>query len=116
MKDKFAALESPSWPGVLVGGFSVIVLIAVFFVVFRWPTAAPEPVTGTVESSGAVSVARVSGATREAASIRLDDGRLVIAQVGGGGPLSPGDKVRLLEQSRILGEPAFQVVAKVPSP
>ena len=116
MKDRFAILEGRPWSGVFVGGFSVIVLIVVFFVVFRWPTAAPKPVTGTVESSGTVSVAKVSGATREAASIRLDDGRLVIAQVSAGGPLSPGDKVRILEQSRVFGQPAFQVVAKAPSP
>ena len=114
MKDKFAALENWSKAGTIFGVLTIAGIIAVFYVMFRWPASPPRSVIGIVETSGAVSVARVSGATREAVSIRLDSGKLVIAQVSNGGPLSPGDRVRLLEQSRLLVGPAYQVVSKVP--
>ena len=113
MKDKFATLESRSKAGTIIGVLSIAGLIAVMYALFWCPAKAPRSVTGTVQSSGAVSVARVSGATREAASVRLDDGTVVTAQVAGGGPLAPGDRVRLLEQSRLLAGPAYQVVSKV---
>ena len=112
MKDEFAALESQSRVGTIIGVLSIAVAIAVMYVMFWWPAKAPRSVTGTVQASGAVSVARVSGATREAASVRLDDGTIVMAQVAGGGPLAPGDRVQLLEQSRLLVGPAYQVVSK----
>jgi hypothetical protein len=113
MTDKFANLEDQSKIGTVAGCVLVLAIIGVFFVLVRWPAAAPRSVTGTVQTSGAVSVARVAGGTREAASVRLENGNLVIAQVGANGPFAPGDKVRLIEQSRFMGGPAYQVVAKV---
>ena len=113
MTDKFAYLETRSKAGTIAGCLLMLAIIGIFFVLMRWPAAPPRSVTGIVETSGAVSVARVEGATREAASVRLDNGHLVIAAVGADGPLAPGDKVRLIEQSRFLGGPAYQVVAKV---
>jgi hypothetical protein len=111
--DKFAWLEYRSRVGSVFGALFVLIAIGVFFILMRWPAAAPRSVTGIVQTSGAVSAARIDGGNREAASVRLDNGNLVIAQVGAGGPLAPGDKVRLIEQSRFLGGPAYQVIAKV---
>jgi hypothetical protein len=110
MSDKFAALEESKWR-ITLGVLPVLFLLTVL-ILFQWSGAPSTPVTGIVESAGAVSVARISGATREAASIRLSNGSLVIAQVLSGGPLAPGDHVRLLEEHRVLGGPAYQVVAK----
>jgi hypothetical protein len=110
MTDKFADLEEPKfrrWVGVVV----VALLLAAFFV-FRWSGSTPNRVAGVVEATGPVSVARVSGATREVASVRLGNGLVVSAPVASGGPLSPGDKVILLEEPRFLVSPAYQVVGK----
>jgi len=113
MKDNFAALEDRSKVGTIIGILSIAGIIAVMYAMFWWPAKVPRSVAGTVQSAGVVSVARVSGATREAASIRLEDGTVVTAQVASGGPLAPGDRVRLLEQPRLLVGPAYQVVSKV---
>jgi hypothetical protein len=110
MSDKFAALEESKWR-IALAVLPVLFLLTVL-ILFQWSGAPSNAATGIVESAGAVSVARISGATREAASIRLSNGSLVIAQVLSGGPLAPGDHVRLLEEHRIIGGPAYQVVAK----
>ena len=113
MSDKFARLEYGPRVGAAFGVLVVLALIGIFFSLMRWPSGAPRQVTGTVQASGAISAERVAGGTREAASVRLESGNLIMAQVAEGGPLAPGDKVRLVEQSRLLGGPVYQVVAKV---
>ena len=112
MRDKFANCEEPSRIGTVVGALMVCAVIGVFFLLFRWPAAAPESETGVVQTSGAVSVSGYKGGTREAVSVRLDNGKFVMASVGSSGPFAPGDKVRLIEQSRFVGGPAYLVVAK----
>ena len=82
------------------------------FLLFRWSGSEPRRLAGVVESTGAISVAKIQGGTREEASIRLSDGTLVFAYVVSGGPLSEGDRVLLLEAHRPLGGPVYQVVGK----
>jgi len=93
---------------------SVLVLVLFFglFLASRWPASAPRSAIGTVQTSGAVSVAKAQGGTQAAASVRLSTGNLVTAYVVSGGPVAPGDQVRLLEQSRLFGAPVYQIVAK----
>ena len=91
------------------------VLFVGLFLASRWPASAPRSLTGTVQNSGSVSVARVQGGTQSAASVRLSNGNLVTAYVVSGGPVTPGDKVRLLEQANLFGAPVYQIVAKVGS-
>jgi hypothetical protein len=94
--------------GVVVGA---CVLLGLFLAI-RMPSGAPINLVGVVQSSGSISVAKIQGGTREAASVVLSDGNVVTAHVISGGPLSPGDKVRVLEQRRMLGSSVYQVVAK----
>lgn len=94
--------------GVVVGA---CVLVGLFLAI-RMPSGAPVSLVGVVQSSGSISVAKIQGGTREAASVLLPDGKVVTAYVVSGGPLSPGDKVRVLEQPRALGDSVYQVVAK----
>lgn len=112
MTDKFADLEQPksrTFFDVLV-----LALIVGVFLLFRWSGSEPRRLDGVVESTGTISVAKIKGGTREEASVRLADGTLVFAVVVSGGPLSKGDKVLLLEASRPLGGPVYQVVGKRP--
>ena len=114
MTDKFAALE-PSKIGVFAGAVVACLVIVGGFVLLNWSGSAPQSLSGVVETVGPVSVSRVHGASQEAASVRLSNGALVTAYVVSGGPISPGDPVRVLEQSRLVGWPSYEVVAKEPS-
>jgi hypothetical protein len=93
-------------------GVLAMTLFIGLFLASRWSASLPRSVTGTVQSSGAISAAKVQGGTQAAASVRLSTGRLVTAYVVSGGPVAPGDKVRLLEQTSLLGTAAYQIVAK----
>ena len=110
MTDKFEAAEEPGSRN--VAGLLAVVFAVAVFLLFRWSTSSSTSMTGIVESSGTISVARIKGGTREAASVRLADGRIVEAYVVSGGPLSKGDAVYLVEQRRVLGGPVYQVVEK----
>jgi hypothetical protein len=85
------------------------------FVAVRVPSGTAVGKVGVVQSSGAISVAKVQGGTREVAAVLLTDGNVVTAYVTAGGPLAPGDRVKLLEQPRTFGGPLYQVVAKDPA-
>ena len=93
-------------------GIIAAVLFVGLFLASRWPASAPRSLTGTVQNSSSVGVARVQGGTQSAASVRLSTGNLVTEYVVSGGPVAPGDKVRLLEQTNLFGAPAYQIVAK----
>jgi hypothetical protein len=110
MADKFADLEPSKWRNVFP--ILAVVLVVGAFLLFRWSGSAPVQVSGVVESAGAVSVAKISGGTRERATVRLTNGAVVFAFVASGGPLSPGDRVTLLEERRLLGGPVYQIVAQ----
>jgi hypothetical protein len=113
MSDKFEELEESKWrnaPSVL----AVLVLIVVVLL-FRWSGTPATQLEGVVESGGALNLGKVAGGTREVATVRLDSGRVVAAYVVAGGPLSRGDHVSVLEETRIFGGPAYQVVAKQPA-
>jgi hypothetical protein len=112
MTDRFADVEVPK--SRRIHGVLAVVLIVGVFLLFRWSGSEPTRLAGVVESAGPVSVAKIQGATREQASVRLADGTLVLAYVVSGGPLSEGDRVLLLEANRPLGGSVYQVVGKNP--
>jgi len=68
-------------------------------------------VSGIVVSTGAVSVGRVCGGTREVASVRLPDGRVAYAFVDSVGPLLPGTHVSLQKQWSQCNPVTYEVVA-----
>jgi hypothetical protein len=109
MTDKFADLEAPK--SRVTSALLALFVAFGLFLFFRWSGSTSLPVTGVVESTGTISVAKIQGGTRKQASVRLEDGRLVFAYVVSGGPLAEGDRVRLVEQRRPLGGPVYQVVA-----
>jgi hypothetical protein len=111
MTDKFAAIE-PSKVDVLAGVLAACLVVGGGFVLLNWSGSTPRPLSGVVQSVGPISVSRVHGATQEAASVRLPNGSLVTAYVASGGPISPGDTVRILEQPRLVGWPSYEVVSK----
>jgi hypothetical protein len=110
MTDKFADLEPPK-PRFGLGVIAVVLIVGMFLL-FRWSGSEPRRLSGVVESTGAVAAAKIQGATREEATIRLADGTLVLAYVVSGGPLSKGDQVSLLAQDRLMGGTVYQVVGK----
>ena len=59
-----------------------------------------------------ISVARIAGGTRQAASVRLGDGSLVVAYVVSTNSVAPGESVELLVEPRLLGPTAYQIVGK----
>ena len=110
MTDKFEAVEEPK--SRFIFGVLAVMLVVGVFLLFRWSGSEPRQVSGVVESTGSVSVAKVQGGTREEASVRLADGTLVFANVVAGGPLSKGERVLVLAQDRPLGGVVYQVVGK----
>jgi hypothetical protein len=110
MSDRFEEVEEPKIRvarDMLIAG-----LIVCTFLLLRFSAWGPKQATGVVESSGAISVPKIAGGTREEAYVRLADGTLVFAYVVSGGPLSKGDKVFLLETHRLWGGAVYQVVGK----
>ena len=65
---------------------------------------------GLVESSGWVAVARMSGATRAVAVVRLDDGRVVHARVPLRRLLRKGTRVHVRARARVWGGHVHEVV------
>jgi hypothetical protein len=111
MRDKFADLEEPK-SRTLVGALLGLVFVSLFLA-FLWSGSAPRHTQGIVQSSGWISVARIAGGTRQAASVRLSDGGLVVAAVVSTQSVRPGDSVEVLVEPRLLGPPAYQVVGKL---
>ncbi len=104
-------------------GGGVAVMLA-FAVLYNQATVSTRKVIGIVQSAGPISVAKVQGGTREAASVRLADGHVVLAYVDYGTQLTAGDSVTLstarltagdavtlLEQSHVWGPPGYEVIA-----
>ena len=110
MLDKFAIVEE-SKGELWLGAIFVLFLVSVIFC-FRWSGATSIRVAGIVESSGPINLGKMSGGTREIASVRLTNGALVSAPVVSGGPLTAGDTVTLLEEPKSIGVSAYQVVGK----
>ena len=111
MKDKFADLEERKSRSTFVV-VAALVLLGMFMV-YRWSTADWQPIHGTVESVGASSATTAYGPAVETASVRLSDGKVVVAEVAGGVPLSVGDQVRLVVRpNSAMGVP-YEVVAKL---
>ena len=69
---------------------------------------------GTVQASGMISVARLAGGNAEAASVKLADGRVVIAYVSRDlGLVNSGDEVRVVEQKTKLFSPSYGITEKL---
>jgi hypothetical protein len=103
----------------LVWTFAKIVsvfLIMGLFMLASVRISAPITHIGTVQSSGAVDVSLGKGmaGVQGQATVRLENGEIVLAGVIAVGPLVAGDRVTVTEERRIFGIPAFRLVAKQP--
>jgi len=112
--------------GIIAIAVVTVAALALGLAIEYYPAISPaRRVVGVVQSSGAISLGKINGGTRETASIRLADGNVVLAYVNFGGPLpagegstlssgplSTGDSVTLLEQPRLLLPPSYEVIAK----
>jgi hypothetical protein len=90
---------------------AVVLLAAVASWAFWRTLTSGAMVSGIVVSTGAVSVGRVCGGTREVASVRLPDGRVVYASVDSGRPLLQGTHVSLQKQGSQCNPVTYEVVA-----
>jgi hypothetical protein len=78
------------------------------------PSGDPVYYLGTVQSSGVMSVSRLGGGNAGVTSVKLADGRVVIAYVSRDmAPVSPGDKVRVVEQKAKLFSPSYGITERL---
>jgi hypothetical protein len=111
MGDKYAVLAEPRFR--FIGPLLVAVVVFGLILFFLF-SGSMHAIDGVVQTSGAINRGKYGGGTQEIASVRLSDGRRVLASVASGGPLAPGDRVRLMEQRQTIGAPAFVIVGKEP--
>ena len=109
---------SPSTRGNVGIGVGVVAAWLVLSLAFKhYPAAAPPKMTvGIVQSSRAHSFGKLQDGWRETATVRLADGKLVLAVVLSDfisdRPLSTGDVVTISEQPRMGEGPIYKVVAR----
>ena len=68
-----------------------------------------QELTGVVKSSG---ISKTSFGNREFASVRLQNGKIVLAQVTSRNALQSGDAVTVIEQQRFTGPANLKVVSR----
>ena len=102
------------WTSKEAKGIALAVALLAIIAVFAWWRALSSGamVKGVVVSTGAVSVGRACGATRQLASVQLSDGSVTYAFVDSGGPLAPGTRVSLQRQGLPCDGVMYEVVGR----
>ncbi len=100
------------WPSREVKGVALAAALLTAFALFElWRTfSSGAIVQGVVVSTGATSIGRACGGTRQVASVELSDGRIVYASADLYGPLRPGTPVSLQKQLSTCAA-TYEVVA-----
>ena len=101
MKDKFADLEEPK-TRTLPAALAILLIMAAMF---AWHLSRLEPITisGIVESTDP---------SRHSSSVRLDNGTVVNASLATSVPVVRGDRVLVVEHTKVFGAPDYQVSGK----
>ena len=101
MKDKFAELEERK-NRTLPTALGILALVAAMF---AWQLSRIEPieVSGVVESTNDI---------QRSSSVRLDNGTVVSASLPPNGAVSNGERVVVIETTKVFGAPDYQVAVK----
>jgi len=100
--------EDSKWPHAVAIVFLLVVFALV--AVFDFPgEGLGKSHVGTIETVGVVSAGRVEGGSNIYAAVRLEDGRLVRAEVLDSVLVAPGDPVRLVSRRNAIGN-VYEVV------
>jgi len=94
-------------------GIALAVALLTAFASFElWRLSSSRAIVGgVVISTGAVSIGKGCGGTRQLASVQLADGRMVYASADAVRPLAPGTRVSLQKQWWPCDSGAYEVVA-----
>ena len=99
-----------------IAGVVIVVVTAllVLRLVFKYHPASSPPrmVVRVVQSSGVHNFGKLEGGRRAVATVRLADGKFVLAYTKFAEPVSTGDAVTLSVQPQIGGDPIYTVIAR----
>ena len=85
-------------------------LLLILYWLANWPSGEPKYLSGTVISTGPVSVASLAGGTAQGITVRLTDGRTILVVHGPHARLlKQGDPVRIFQQDSLFAPPAFGI-------
>ena len=101
MKDKFADLEEPK-SRTLPAALAVLAIMAAMF---AWHLSRIETITtsGIIESTDA---------TGKISSVRLDNGTIVSASLTSAAPVIRGERVVVVEHTKVFGAPDSEIAGK----
>ena len=101
MKDKFADLEEPK-NRTLPTALGILALMAAMFAL-HLSRIEPIEISGIIESTDD---------SKRSSSVRLDNGTVVTASLPTNGAVSKGERVVVIETTRVFGAPDYQVAGK----
>ena len=96
-------------------GAIFIALVLGIPIALKWPASAPQPTDGIVVALEYLAAPKLAGGSRPVASVRLNNGQQVVANVSPDVRIAQGDNVHLLRIERLLSPTVFVIVAKVSS-